>query len=286
MRILFGLLIAALIIIGFADQNRPVMRLVDGAWRFLERADHLNRYRMGKPLRGTPDLARLDERLSAKDLALGAPIFMRIFKKESELELWMKKGPRYVLFATYPICRWSGDLGPKLAQGDRQSPEGFYTVARRQLNPNSRWHLSFNLGYPNAFDRSQKRTGDYLMVHGGCGSIGCYAVTNPVIDEIWQIITKAFASGQPRFHVHVMPFRWSDWNTRLHEADRWRDFWSDLRRGHDLFETTGLPPSVSVCRGRYAVAPASSGAKEHAEVSENCAADGPLAGTQPKTATR
>ena len=276
MRILFGLLIAALIIIGFARESRPVMRLVDGAWRFVERTDHIYRYRMGKPLRGTPDLGRLGDRLKAQGLSLGAPVFIRIFKKESELELWMKKGARYVRFATYPICRWSGDLGPKLAQGDRQSPEGFYTVARRQLNPNSRWHLSFNLGYPNTFDRAQKRTGDYLMVHGGCGSIGCYAVTNPVIDEIWRIITKAFDAGQPRFHVHVMPFRWTGWNTRLHEVDRWRDFWTDLRAGHDLFERTSLPPRVSVCNGRYVVEPGSTGAGEHADVGKRCPADGSL----------
>ena len=270
MRILLGLLIAALIIIGFAPTSLPVMRLVDSAWRYIERTEHLVRYRQGLPLRGTPDLGSLDTRLQAQGLALGAPVFLRIFKKGSELELWMKKGPRYVRFATYPICRWSGDLGPKLAQGDRQSPEGFYTVARRQLNPNSRWHLSFNLGYPNAFDRAHERTGDFLMVHGGCGSIGCYAVTDPVVDEIWRIITKAFDAGQPRFHVHVMPFRWTDWNTRLHEADHWRDFWIDLRRGHDMFEATRLPPKVSVCSGRYVFEAASAGADENAAIAGVC----------------
>ena len=187
MRTLFGLLIAALIFVGLAENSRPVIRLVDQLWAFVARTDHMVRYQRGMPLRGTPDLGRLDARLAAKGFAAGAPVFMRIFKRESELELWLKAGDRYELFAIYPICRWSGDYGPKLAQGDRQSPEGFYSVARRQLNPNSRWHLSFDLGYPNVFDKAHQRSGDYLMVHGGCGSIGCYAMTDPVIDEIWKL---------------------------------------------------------------------------------------------------
>ena len=81
-------------------------------------------------------------------------------------------------FATYPICLWSGRLGPKLREGDRQAPEGFYTVSAEQLNPNSRWHRSFSLGFPNAFDQAHGRTGSFIMVHGGCPSIGCYAMTD------------------------------------------------------------------------------------------------------------
>ena len=274
MRIIFGLLIAALIIIGITNQGWPVMRAVDSAWRFIDRTDHLVRYSRGIPLRGTPDLAQLDARLAAKGLGIGADVFMRIFKKESELELWMKKGDGYVLFATYPICRWSGNLGPKLTQGDLQSPEGFYTVARAQLNPNSKWHLSFNLGYPNVFDRAKKRTGDFLMVHGGCGSIGCYALTDPVVEEIWWIITKAFDAGQPRFHVHVMPFRWTRWNARIHDGDRWQDYWSDLRTGHDDFEVARLPPRVSVCKGRYVFEHGAADNDKHPPITERCPDDG------------
>jgi len=276
MRMLFGLLIAALVIAGLADYSPPVMRSLDRAWTHLQRGERLLRYRYGMPLRGTPDLGRLDARLEARGLELGAPIFMRIYKKESELELWIKKGGRYALFATYPICVWSGELGPKLAQGDRQAPEGFYTVARSQLNPNSRWRRSFDLGYPNAFDRAHARTGDFLMVHGGCGSIGCYAMTDPVIDEIWLIVTKALAGGQPRFHVHVMPYRWTGWNARAYEGTRWQAFWAELRRGAELFEATRLPPRVSVCAGRYAVAATPPGGDENAAVAEGCPQDGSL----------
>jgi len=272
MRILFGLAIAALIVFLFAEQGRPLMRLGDAAYYTAARLDHIIRYRNGKPLRGTPDLDNLEVRLQEQGIEPGAPVFLRIFKKESLAELWMERQGRFVLFATYPICRWSGALGPKLQQGDRQSPEGFYTVAKAQLNPNSRWHLSFNLGYPNAFDKAHKRTGDFLMVHGGCGSIGCYAVTNPVIDEIWQLINAAYDAGQPRFHVHVFPFRPNAWNWNLHQGAHWQAFWGDLEKGYQAFEQARVPPLVSVCEGRYVVKPAPSLRSSHAKVEENCPA--------------
>jgi murein L,D-transpeptidase YafK len=205
----------------------------------------------GQAMPGTPDLGRLEERLKEKGMALGTPIFMRIFKREFELELWMLKDGRYELFANYPICKWSGRLGPKLQTGDRQAPEGFYSVDSSALNPNSRWHRSFNLGFPNAFDRALGRTGSFLMVHGGCGSIGCYAMTNPVIEEIWEIVTRALDGGQKRFQVQVFPFRMTEANLAAYSSERWSPFWADLKTGHDLFETERLPPAVGVCDKRY-----------------------------------
>lgn len=228
--------------------------LIDRGWQGLRQADRHVRAWLGLPLRGTPDLAAFDRRLAERGLALGAPVFIRIFKKESELELWLQKDDRFALFATYPICRWSGQLGPKLQEGDRQAPEGFYTVAEPQLNPNSKWHRSFNLGFPNAFDLAHGRTGSFLMVHGGCGSIGCYAMTNPAIDEIWTVVTAALRQGQPRFHVHVFPYRMTPWNQAVHRASPWQPFWSDLKKGNDLFETARVPPRISVCDGRYVAA--------------------------------
>ena len=145
--------------------------------------------------------------LEADGLSLGAPIFLRIFKQENELEVWLENGSSFELFRTYPICKYSGSLGPKLQQGDWQAPEGFYFVRPRQMNPSSRFHLSFNLGYPNAYDRAHGRTGDFLMVHGRCVSVGCYAMTDPVIDEIWTLADAAFRGGQPFFRVHIFPFR-------------------------------------------------------------------------------
>lgn len=206
----------------------------------------------GQPMPGTPDLERLPDRLQSQGLSLGSPIMMRIFKREFELELFMLKDGRYELFATYPICKWSGRLGPKLVTGDRQAPEGFYSVDRSALNPNSRWHRSFNLGFPNAYDRSQGRSGSFLMVHGGCGSIGCYAMTNAVIDEIWTIVTRAFDGGQKRFQVQVYPFRMTAQNVHSYRNEPWASFWADLKTGHDMFEIDRLPPAVGVCDNRYA----------------------------------
>src|SRR6185503_15815601 len=127
----------------------------------------------------------------------------------------------------------------------------FYTVDAEQLNPNSVMHRSFSLGYPNVYDQAYDRTGSFLMVHGGCASVGCYAVTHPVVDEIWRLVTAALDQGQPRFAVHAFPFRMTDRNVALHRGSRWEGFWSELKTGYDLFERSNVPPAVSVCNGHY-----------------------------------
>jgi murein L,D-transpeptidase YafK len=237
-----------------------------------ERSRRLAYAASGMRLPGTPDLDDFEGRLAAHGVALGAPVFIRIFKREFELELWMKRDGRFHRFAVYPICRWSGGLGPKLAEGDWQAPEGFYTVDARALNPHSRWHRSFNLGFPNAFDRAHARTGSYLMVHGGCGSIGCFAMTDAVIDEIWRVVTAALKQGQARFHVHIFPFRMAEENLARRASARWVTFWRDLKSGYDAFEATQLPPSITVCDGRYAVSPAPPGADGSTEIVASCPA--------------
>ena len=237
-----------------------------------EREHRLAYAASGVRLPGTPDLADLDGRLAAHGVSLGAPVFIRIFKREFELELWMKRGDRFHRFATYPICRWSGELGPKLLEGDWQAPEGFYTVDAKALNPASRWHRSFNLGFPNALDRAHQRTGSYLMVHGGCSSIGCFAMTDAVIDEIWRLVSAALKQGQPRFHVHIFPFRMTEENLARRGHVRWATFWRDLKLGFDAFEASRLPPRIAVCQGRYAVSPAPPGADGSFEVDAPCPA--------------
>ena len=236
------------------------------------KAQRLVRYELGLPLPGTPDTDRLDARLAEQGFGLGSPVFIRIFKAESELEIWFRREGRFHLFATYPICRWSGQLGPKLQQGDRQSPEGFYSVTREQLNPNSRWHRSFNIGFPNALDRAHKRTGTFLMVHGGCSSVGCYAMTDPVIAEIWRLVTAALDNGQPRFDVHIFPFRLTPANMALRTGSPWQPFWLNLQTGYEHFEADGVPPKVSVCNGVYAFERAASGAVDFGPSSAACPA--------------
>lgn len=187
-------------------------------------------------------------------MPLGRPIFIRIFKEEEELEVWTQpKGKeRFELWKTYPICAYSGGLGPKLKEGDMRSPEGFYFVPPSAMNPKSSYHLSFNLGYPNAYDRAHGRTGSFLMVHGKCVSIGCYAMTDPFIEEIYALADAAHKRAeQAFFRVHVFPFRMTEANMARHADSKWADFWTNLKEGHDHFEATGQPPNVEVSNKRY-----------------------------------
>ncbi len=180
------------------------------------------------------------------------PIFIRIFKEESALEVW-KLGPqgRYMLLENYEICTWSGELGPKFREGDRQAPEGFYTITPSQMNPNSSFYLSFNLGYPNAYDRAHGRTGSHLMVHGACSSRGCYAMTDDQIADIYALAREAFEGGQRAFEVHAFPFRMTPENMARHATHEYFPFWQMLQEGYQHFELTRLPPKVDVCDRRY-----------------------------------
>ncbi len=195
--------------------------------------------------------APLGERLKERNFRSGAPVLLRIFKAEAELEVWLERDGRFELFEIYPICSFSGKLGPKLKEGDLQSPEGFYSVSKKQLNPNSQYHKSFNIGFPNRYDRSHGRTGSYLMVHGGCVSIGCYAMTNDGIDEIYGLGKAALGKGQKRFPVHIFPFRMTEQNLALRQASEWIDFWQNLKEGYDIFEKTGRIPKITVSKRRY-----------------------------------
>ncbi|MBT8355816.1 MAG: murein L,D-transpeptidase [Desulfofustis sp.] len=197
-------------------------------------------------------LMRIEEMLESKSMELGAPIFIRIFKRSSELEVWLKKGGgRFELFKTYIICRYSGDLGPKLKQGDKQAPEGFYSVRYDRMNPWSKNHLSFNLGYPNIYDQTLNRSGSALMVHGGCSSTGCYAMTDYYMDEIYTLADAALTGGQTEIQVHVFPFRLTLTNLSFYRSSPWYEFWMNLKQGYDLFEKYRLPPRVEVIDQRY-----------------------------------
>lgn len=249
---------------------RPVLSLYEEARLFVRDQHRAIHRAMGWPLPGTPDLDALESRLAAKGLRLGLPIFMRIIKRDSELELWMKRGSRFVLFETYPICYWSGRLGPKMREGDAQAPEGFYTVSRGQLNPNSQYYRSFDLAYPNAFDRAHGRTGSHLMVHGDCVSRGCYAMTDAVMGEIWRIVSAALDNGQDRFAVHILPFRPESWRLSLYEDHPAHGFWSMLKPAYDAFEAAHVPPIIYVCSGRYVAVPGEFGSAGDGPVLNGC----------------
>ena len=214
---------------------------------------------------------RLLKALQAKGLKYGAPIFIRIFKENQKLELWMLDGYEYKLFKTYSICNFSGKLGPKLKEGDRQAPEGFYFVGESQLNPDSDFHLSFDIGFPNTYDREHHRTGNHLMIHGGCVSAGCYAMTDEGITEIYTLADAALRGGQSLFEVHIFPFRLTEANLANHAKSRWAGFWENLKGGYDYFEAYHRPPIVYSDGKRYTFGPLMSTAAAGAStVAENC----------------
>ena len=211
---------------------------------------------------GTPQIPPSEQPLSGEAMMLlgrkgmdqGAPIFVRIFKEESELEVWKARDDgRFYHFKTYPICNWSGNVGPKTALGDHQAPEGFYRVSDTQMNPNSQYYLAFNLGYPNAYDRSLQRTGDALMVHGKCKSVGCYAMTDALMEEIYALAREAMKGGQSSFDVHAFPFRMTEENMARYRGNQNIAFWKTLKQGYDFFEKYRIAPTVAVCERRYVV---------------------------------
>lgn len=191
--------------------------------------------------------------MSERGMTKNDPVLIRSFKKESELEIWkMARDGQYKLLKTYPMCRWSGQLGPKKREGDRQAPEGFYNITPAQMNPNSAFYLSFNMGYPNNFDRTHGRTGSHLMVHGACSSAGCYSMTDDQIAEIYAIVREAHNGGQAAVQMQALPFRMTPENLARHRYDANMAFWRNLKEGSDLFEVARAAPKVSVCQARYA----------------------------------
>jgi murein L,D-transpeptidase YafK len=187
-----------------------------------------------------------------KDMDLQSPMLVRLFKQEAELEVWKQdRSGRFALLKTYPICRWSGDLGPKVREGDRQAPEGFYSISPAQMNPQSAYYLSFNTGFPNAFDRALGRSGSQLMVHGDCSSRGCYAMTDEQIAEIYSLGRESFFGGQKSFQFQAYPFRMTPINMAKHRNNPNMPFWKMIKEGYDHFEVTRQEPKVDFCEKKY-----------------------------------
>lgn len=189
--------------------------------------------------------------LEKQGLKLGAPAFVRIFKESEEMELWLREGRQWKLFRTYPIAAMSGDLGPKTMEGDGQAPEGFYAVTKPLLKPDSTFHLSFNIGYPNAYDRHHGRTGSFIMVHGNEVSIGCFAMTDPVIEEIYLVVEAALNGGQAEVPVHVFPFRMTEKRLTKAADHPAASFWKELLPVYQAFQPDKPLPQVRVADGQY-----------------------------------
>jgi murein L,D-transpeptidase YafK len=210
----------------------------------------------GTPSVGGRHMQPLSDRMVAeienKNMEKESPILVRIFKQEAELEVWKEdKTGRFALLKTYPICRWSGDLGPKIKEGDRQAPEGFYTITPGLMNPNSSYYLAINMGFPNAYDRANGRSGGFLMIHGDCSSRGCYAMTDEQIAEIYALARESFFGGQKSFQIQAYPFRMTALNMAKHRNSPHMAFWKMIKQGYDHFEVTRLEPKVDVCERHY-----------------------------------
>jgi murein L,D-transpeptidase YafK len=199
-----------------------------------------------------PVSAKLVAEMASKNMDIQSPMLVRLFKQEAELEVWKQdRSGRFVLLKTYPICRWSGDLGPKVREGDRQAPEGFYAISPSQMNPQSAYYLSFNTGYPNAYDRSLGHTGSELMVHGDCSSRGCYAMTDEQIAEIYSLGRESFFGGQKSFQFQAYPFKMTPVNMAKHRNNPNMPFWKMIKEGYDHFEVTKQEPKVDFCEKKY-----------------------------------
>jgi murein L,D-transpeptidase YafK len=223
-------------------------------------------------------LAPLSDKMLAlieqKNMTKESPILVRLFKEESELEVWKQdNNGRFELLKAYPICRWSGELGPKIREGDRQAPEGFYAITPGLMNPNSNYYLAINTGFPNAYDRANGRTGDFLMIHGDCSSRGCYAMTDEQIAEIYALARESFFGGQRSFQIQAYPFKMTALNLAKHRDSPHMAFWKMLKEGSDHFEVSRQEPKIDVCEKRYvfdAAAPNHSSAPLHFNPTAKC----------------
>ena len=196
-----------------------------------------------------PELLSL---LQQKNMPLHSPILVRVFKEEAELEVWKQDTTgRFQILKTYPVCRWSGDLGPKLWEGDGQTPEGFYSVTPGQMNPHSNYYLAINTGFPNRFDRANTRDGSLVMIHGDCRSAGCFAMTDEQISEVYSLARDTFEGGRPSFQIQSYPFRLTPANLARHRNNPNLAFWKMLKTGSDHFEATHFEPKVDVCNRLY-----------------------------------
>ena len=223
----------------FAGSLTPVRCLGENAYRLPAQA--------AKEL--SPELLSL---LQQKNMPKHSPILVRIFKEELELEVWKQDTTGHFQFLKiYPICRWSGDLGPKIHEGDRQAPEGFYTITSELMNANSNYYLAINTGFPNTFDKANDRDGSFIMIHGDCASSGCYAMTDEQIGEIYSLARDSFLGGKPSFQIQAYPFRLTPANLARHRTNPHMAFWKMLKIGNDHFEATHLEPKVEVCDRRY-----------------------------------
>jgi murein L,D-transpeptidase YafK len=196
---------------------------------------------------------RLQKEMKERGMKHNSPVYIRLFKEESMLQLWIKSRKQYQLFKSYDICFFTGGLGTKTREGDGKSPEGFYTIKPSQLNPVSNYYLAINVGYPNKLEMMKGYTGNAIMIHGHCASIGCYAMTDPYIEEIYTLVYKAFASGQQQVNVDIYPFIMDRAHMEKYSSNPNIAFWKTMKPGYDWFEKYLVPATVDIKGKEYSV---------------------------------
>ena len=200
--------------------------------------------------------AQLPGDLAAIGARLGAPMLLRVFKLEREVEVWVQPEDQqtFVLFRIFPICFYSGKLGPKVKEGDMQSPEGFYFVGPAQMRAKSQYHRAIDFAFPNDYDAAQGYTGTELLIHGNCVSSGCYAMTDPFVEQLFELGSATAATAAQGFWIHAFPFHMTAEALAGQQDSPWLGFWQQLKAGYDAFETSRIPPHIRVEGGRYVVA--------------------------------
>ena len=200
--------------------------------------------------------AQLPGDLAAIGARLGAPMLLRVFKLEREVEVWVQPEDQqtFVLFRIFPICFYSGKLGPKVKEGDMQSPEGFYFVGPAQMRAKSQYHRAIDFAFPNDYDAAQGYTGTELLIHGNCVSSGCYAMTDPFVEQLFELGSATAATAAQGFWIHAFPFHMTAEALAGQQDSPWLGFWEQLKAGYDAFETSRVPPHIRVEGGRYVVA--------------------------------
>ncbi len=233
-----------------------LLNAVLGAFCVIRALSYVDRAQATELAAAKPLPAETLTTLARKVIPASSPVYIRIFKQESELEVWSARADgRYLHVKTFPICTWSGSLGPKTELGDFMSPEGFYGVTPGSLKPDSKYHLALNVGYPNALDRALGRSGDFIMVHGKCVSVGCFAMTDDLIEEIYAFVRDTLESGQETVPVHIFPFRMTAAAIAAHASHPARASWAPLKEAFDDFAKTHEPPRIGMCSKGYVVNP-------------------------------
>lgn len=200
--------------------------------------------------------ANLQTELSAAGITKPFKLYIAAYKNEGKLELWLKTNGQkaYKLFKTYDFCAHSGTLGPKVKEGDLQTPEGFYYI--NVFNPKSSFHLSLGINYPNKVDErrsGKERPGGNIYIHGNCVTVGCIPLTDDKIKEVYVLAVEAKNASQDQIPVHIFPFKMTsvNLNAYLKQYPAQRALWTNLETGYRYFEKHNNLAVVTEKEGKY-----------------------------------